>query len=138
MIQRIQTLWLFLAALVAALLFYFDFYKMSAAGLDISNNYVAIILTGLTILLSLYTIFMFKKRSLQLNLIWLNVLVNIGLLVWLFLSIGKAKDSLVPGTVTGHYWIGAFLPLVTIILLFIARAGVRKDEKLIKSLNRLR
>lgn len=138
MIQRIQTLWLFLAALVAALLFYFDFYKMPSGGLDISNNYVAIILTGLTILLSLYTIFMFKKRSLQLNLIWLNLLVNIGLLVWLFLSISKAKDSLVPGTAAGHYWIGAFIPLVIIILLFIARAGIRKDEKLIKSLNRLR
>ncbi len=137
MIQRIQSIWLLLAALVAASLFYFDYYHLPGGDLSISNNYLAIILTGLSVLLSLYTLFMFKKRPLQLNLIWLNLLVNVGLLVWLFVSINDTKNKLT-GTDEGSYWIGSFIPVVTIILLFMARAGIRKDEKLIKSLNRLR
>jgi len=138
MIQRIQSVWLLLAAIVAAMLFYFDYYRLPHGNLSISNNYLAIILTGLSIVLSFYTLFSFKKRSLQNQLIWLNMLVNVGLLAWLFVSINNAKGSLADAIDEGSFWIGSFIPVITIILLFMARAGVRKDEKLIKSLDRLR
>jgi hypothetical protein len=40
---------------------------------------------------------------------------------------------------TQNYWmIGAILPILMVILLFLAYRGIRKDEKLIKSLDRLR
>lgn len=139
MIQRIQSLWLLLAAIVAALLFYFGYYKTPAASLTLLNsNYIGAILDGLSVLLSVYTIFMFKKRNLQLNLIWLNILANIGLLVCIFLKINDTHSLTGTANTNGTFAIGAFIPIVTLILLFVARAGIRKDEKLIKSLNRLR
>lgn len=138
MIQRIQHLWLLIAALVAASLFYFNYYHFSTGGINIKDNYVAIILTGISVLLSLYTIFMFKNRKLQGNLIWLNIFTNIALLAWLFVSISNAKSEGVHATDGGTFSFGAFIPVITLVFLFIARSGVRKDEKLIKSLNRLR
>lgn len=138
MIQRIQSVWLLLAALVAALLFYFDYYHLPGSNLSISNNYLAIVLTGLSVLLSLYTLFSYKKRPLQSKLIWLNLLDNVALLAWLFVSINNAKGSIATAMDEGSFWIGSFIPVITIILLFMARAGIRKDEKLVRSLDRLR
>ncbi len=142
MIQRVQHLWLLAAALCAALLFSFGYYKVNNEALTLLNsNYVGVVLTGVSILLSIYTIFMFKKRSLQLSLIWLNLLANIALLVTLFLKMNNTDTMGVGGTASassGTFMLGAFVPVLTIIFLFAARTGIRKDEKLIKSLDRLR
>lgn len=139
MIQRIQTLWLFLAALVMVTLFYFPVYKLSAMQeVTIGNNFLAIILVAFSILLSLLTIFNFKKRKNQVSLCWLNILVCIGLLAWLFYSIDKTRKLPQNINISGYYWIGAFIPLIAIILLFLAKAGIKKDEKLVKSVDRLR
>lgn len=139
MIQRIQTVWLLLAVLVMAGIFYFPIYKFpEGTDLTIGNNYLAIALTGLSIILSLVAIFSFKNRKSQVSLCWVNILVCLALLAWLFYSV-SAGQSLPAGTNTGgYYWVGAFLPLIAVILLFMARGAIRKDEKLIKSMDRLR
>jgi len=139
MIQRIQTLWLFLAALVMATLFYLPIYKFTGGlPLGIGNNFLAITLVALSIILSLWAVFLFKKRKNQIALTWLNILVSVGLLAWLFYSISRATELPQNLNLQGYYWVGAFIPLVTIIFLFLAKAGIRKDEKLVKSLDRLR
>lgn len=139
MIQRIQTLWLFLAALVMATLFYFPVYKFNAMQLvSIGNNFLAIILAALSIALSLLTVFNFKKRKNQISLCWLNMLVCIGLLAWLFYTIDNAQSLPQNSNISGYYRIGAFIPLIVIILLFLAKSGIKKDDKLIKAADRLR
>lgn len=142
MIQRIQTVWLLLAALVMACIFYFPVYQFSATPaqppMTIGNDFVGIILAGISIVLSLVTIFRFKNRKSQSGLTWLNILVTIGLQAWLFFKITNFRSDPANSTLQGYYWIGTFLPLVTIILLFMAKSGIRKDEKLVKSLDRLR
>jgi peptidoglycan/LPS O-acetylase OafA/YrhL len=136
MIQRIQTLWLVLAAIVMALLFYFPVYMINGTAVSIGNNFIAIVLAALSIILSLVTLFSFKKRKNQVILTWLNILVCVLLLGWLFYLIHQNK---IPETLNdGYYWVGAFIPLVDIVLLFLAKRGIRKDEKLVKSLDRLR
>ena len=40
--------------------------------------------------------------------------------------------------VTGSYWIGSVLPIISLVFLIMAIRGIRKDEKLVKSLDRLR
>jgi len=135
MIQRIQSIWLFLAAAVMASLFYLDIYKLAASSIILGNNYIGMILTGISILLSLVTIFRFKNRKSQLSLIWLNLLITICLLAWLFFTISKETE--IAGT-SGSYRLGAFIPVIVLVLLFLARGGIRKDEKLLKSLDRLR
>lgn len=141
MIQRIQSVWLFLAALVMAVIFYFPSYKFSGTSilpLSIGNDFVGIVLASLSIVLSLFTIFRFKNRKNQIALTWLNILLCIALQAWLFVRINNFTSEPANANVAGHYWIGTFLPLATLILLFMAKAGIRKDEKLVKSLDRLR
>lgn len=142
MIQRIQTVWLLLAALVMACIFYFPVYQFKGAPtqlpMTIGNDFVGIILAGISIILSLVTIFRFKNRKSQSGLTWLNILVTIGLQAWLFFKITNFRSDPANSTLQGYYWIGTFLPLVTLILLFMAKSGIRKDEKLVKSLDRLR
>lgn len=140
MIQRIQSVWYFLAALVMLSLFYFPIYKFKTGAfpLKIGNDYLAIILVVLSIILSLVALFSYKKRKNQTSLTWLNILVCIALQVWLFFEIDiyhKLPENI---NLQGYFWIGAFIPLITLVLLFLAKGGVRKDEKLLKSLDRLR
>ena len=141
MIQRIQSIWLFLAALVMASIFYLPTYSFSgtsAASLTIGNDFIAIILASISIILSLVTIFRFKNRKGQTGLTWINILVCIALQAWLFVRINNETSKPEMANIAGHYWIGLFVPLITLVLLFLARGGIRKDEKLVKSLDRLR
>lgn len=137
MIQRIQTIWLFLSAIIIASTLYFNIYKLGDGTLiNLQSNYLAIVLVALSAILSLVALFNFKKRNTQLNMIWLNILVIIGLLVWMFFSIEDAK-----GTISdqgGAFQFGAFVPLISLVFLFMARSGIRKDVKLLKAYDRLR
>jgi protein-S-isoprenylcysteine O-methyltransferase Ste14 len=84
----------------------------------------------------LITIFLFKNRTKQKQLIWVTLLLNavfIGL-VWM-----QVDDFTTANQFTSSvYKIGAGLPIVSIIFLLLALGGIRKDEKLIKSAERLR
>lgn len=138
MIQRIQSLWLFLAAMIMLSLFYFSIYKFRDDGqiISIGNDYLGIILLVGSVILSLVAIFNFKKRKTQISMIWLNILVCVGLQVWLFFEINQLKPENINDA--GYFGVGAFIPLIVIVLLFLAKMGITKDEKLVKSLNRLR
>ena len=140
MIQRIQSVWLFLAAIVMLTLFYFPIYKFKAGNipLQIGNDFLAIILLVASVILSLVALFSFKKRKNQVALTWLNILVCIGLQVWLIFEIGQFRNLPENLNLQGYFWLGTFIPLIVIVLLFLAKGGIRKDEKLLKSLNRLR
>lgn len=137
MIQRIQTLWFFLAALVTASILYFNIYKLADDQmLSMDDNYIGIVLVAVSTILSLVALFSFKKRPLQINLTWLNILVLLGLLVWMYFSIEDAKKTITEQG--GSFRLGAFIPLISIALLWMARMGVKKDMKLLKAYDRLR
>ena len=151
MIQRIQSVWLLLAAIFMSALFYVDVYSVLvpsavdmpakmvndyAAVVSIKNNFLALGLAGASTLLSLVTIFMFKKRKQQVSLTWLNILLCIGLVFWLYIGLNNFWSNYPDNG--GNIWIGLFLPVITVFLLLLALRGLRKDEKLIKSLDRLR
>lgn len=140
MIQRQQTLWLLLATAAAVLTFMFPF----ATGEEIvkktamrqtteiiaGSNFFTLILTIVSIGLSAITIFLFKDRKLQIKLSLLGLLVSIGILVIYILDMKKLITS------TPALW--AILPVVVIISFFMAFRNIRKDEKLVKSLDKLR
>ena len=140
MIQRQQTLWLMLATIAAALSFKFPF----ATGEEIvkntsmkklvemtaGNDFLPLILTIATIVISTITIFMFKERKMQMKLCVLGFLISIGILTVYILKMQK----LISGTPA--LW--ALLPVVVIISYFMAFRNIRKDEKLVKSLDKLR
>lgn len=145
MIQRIQSIWLLLAAIVISLLFLTPIYHLTSGGtqspLIINDDFVAILIAAASVVLSLLTIFLYKKRKNQISLTYLNILVCLGLEFWIYEMIEHKKTALMTidaASATGNYWIGAFLPIIAIIFLFLALKGIKKDEKLIKSLDRLR
>ncbi len=84
--------------------------------------------------LSLVAIFLFKKRQLQFVLGHVNLLVNLYLLgVLIYVS------QTLPGeAAVSEKGIGLFFPIVVVLLLVIANKAIKKDEELVKSVDRLR
>ncbi|MBK6938072.1 MAG: DUF4293 domain-containing protein [Chitinophagaceae bacterium] len=139
MIQRKQTLWLLLATVAAVLTFMFPF----ATGEELikenmkqnteitaGSNFFTLILSIVTIGISAISIFMFKDRKLQLRLCLFGLLIAISILVLYVLEMNKLVTS------TPALW--AILPVVIIVCYFFAFRGIRSDEKLVKSLDKLR
>lgn len=145
MIQRKQTLWLFLVALLNAGVFYFDVYKYHVldAGVDttklirVADNYPLLIIAVIITLLPLVTIFMFNNRKQQMRMIAYSLVAESAFIAASLAQVSKL-DKLTPPPTNGSYWIGAVLPIVAVIFLIMAMLGVRKDDKLVKSMDRLR
>lgn len=145
MIQRIQSLFLLLAAGGLGSLFAVPFARSKKAieesaflqdGLyNLSDHIALMVVFGLTALLALISIFLYRNRKLQLRLIALTligVLAGIALAVVLFMRQGITLDSNIQDG------IGAYLPLAAILFLALAYRFIQKDEKLVRSMDRLR
>ncbi len=142
MIQRIQTIWLLIAATLAFLALQFPFYignKMVdniATPMELTGrsdgNFFALICSVAIALLSLIAIFMFKQRKTQVRMVIVAFLLS---LVNIVLFIMESREFL-PGQ-GGFHLSSAFVFLIPVFLI-LAWRGIYKDEKLIKSLDRLR
>jgi hypothetical protein len=156
MIQRIQTIYLLLALICVALMYAIPFAEISTS----ANNYifnhnglmsgeknmaglpyhiVIAILCGIT----LVTIFLYKKRSLQLKLGRLNFLLHVAFVVILFFDADGAANALMKELPEGEailiaYKAGFYLPVAAIAFLMLANRSIKKDDELIRSLDRLR
>jgi len=146
MIQRIQTLWLALAGAAGLLTYKLPLWKgVLANGTEEKfmgpQSLLLFALIIITCLLSFTAIFLFKNRKNQKQVTLLALLLSIILVALEYFTVESFKTSQQEKGVayTSNYWlIGAVLPILMIILLFLAYRGIRKDEKLIKSLDRLR
>jgi hypothetical protein len=140
MIQRLQSVWLLLAAAAAFCSLRFSFYSgnMVAANgkswvnLTAQTNLLLLILTAGVGIAALIDIFLYKNRKQQSGLAWITFLVSIINLVLYFVQVQK----FVPGE--GRYNLTALFAIIVPVFLFLAIRGIRKDEKLVKSLDRLR
>ena len=143
MIQRIQSLYLILVGIIAGgLTFVFNIWSTANAkvfSLDLfaANSImekIVPILFIISALLAVVTIFMFKDRKLQFVLGRLNILTNLFLLgVLVYLSLTLSGETSV-----SEKGIGMFLPVISIVLLVLANKAIKKDEDLVKSVDRLR
>jgi len=137
MIQRIQTLWLFLAALMCAGLFYFDIYRSGLETIRVNDHYPSLLLAIVITALPLVSIFMYKNRTRQRNMVLISMLLTIGFIALVLMRVTNLNDgSSAPAD--GTYWIGSVLPVIAVVFLVLAIRGIRKDNKLVKSLDRLR
>ena len=136
MIQRVQSVWLLVASIVAFLTLKFSFYSGTYLPDNLyhqlngtENLKVMIPTIGLGVL-TLVTIFMFKNRVTQL---WFSLAAIVLDLVIIFLYYQTVKDF-----TRGDYAITAALHVIIILVLALAMRGINKDEKLIKESNRFR
>ncbi|MDR0365116.1 MAG: DUF4293 domain-containing protein [Bacteroidales bacterium] len=159
MIQRIQSAWLLLAAIASMLLFVLPiatfsiegiaFFKFYTYGLDYADPFTAqlemlyrpfmkysILLAALVAtVIPVLTIFLYKNRSRQMYLSRLTILLNVVLLVVFFLL----SDSFAETTQsTSKYGVACYLPIFSIIMLFLAIRGIKKDENTVRSADRIR
>jgi len=155
MIQRIQTVYLLLVVVLSAvtlfsvqagfvgntdtaqyiLNFKGIFKVLDGVPVFVQNVWALTAMSVLTPLIAFATIFLFKKRFLQIRLLIVNVVLLAGYYGLLFIYLWQA------GKVLDAKWylemVSAF-PLVSIVLTVLAIRAIGKDEALIKSLNRLR
>ena len=136
MIQRIQTLYLLLAAGISAgLIFVFHLWTNNDAikvfALD-DYSYLGMFVGSA--LLSLISIFNFKHRKSQFVMGRLNIILNFILLgIFVYQS-----QTLFGETNVSEKGIGILLPIFSIVCLVLANKAIKKDEDLVKSVDRLR
>lgn len=152
MIQRIQSLYLLLAAAFMSLTLFMPIatfvvdsqtYELTAFSLrcgEISQStiWLGVILVIATAL-PLITIFLFKKRTLQIRLCAVEVVLLIGSLVLVALYYWLTS-RLFEGLVIDHRQFGwaAPMPIVALVLSYLASRAIFKDEVLVRSLDRIR
>ncbi len=85
---------------------------------------------------ALICIFLYKNRKLQFRLSVLGAILSFALLFLEYFVVERLKEN--EGMVSGSYQIGALLPIVMGVFFIMAARGIYKDEKLIKSMDRLR
>lgn len=150
MIQRIQSIFLLLISLITVLCFITPFQLINTYNVcyilnlnisalpDKTNSYIYLpfILNCIILLFTLFSIFLFKKRKLQMRLCSLIAILS-GFLSFFFLSplyiqIKDDHNALV------NYTYSTFLPFVNIVFAFIAKRFIKNDEELVKSADRIR
>ena len=96
------------------------------------------------ILFSAFIIFSFKNRKKQIKLAAFNFLLICTFIVLMFYSFDNAKSFLdlslnnQGAELSTTYGIGMILPLLSLVFNFLAIKGIRKDEELVKSADRIR
>jgi hypothetical protein len=80
---------------------------------------------------------MFKNRKLQLILGRLSYLLILGYFVLLYWWTDQIAGILVPGS-EAAYGAGIYFPVAALAFVFLANRAIKKDEDLVKSLDRLR
>lgn len=155
MIQRIQSLYLLMTSLLSILFLSGSFLTfLNSSGTEITMNFNGIressvagnpqmirnliplsVIILIICILSFIAIFLFKKRKIQLKLtvsVILLAILFIGLMsFYAFWTTGKYQAKLVPG-------FKMFIPLLMLVFGILAYRGIRKDENLVKSYDRLR
>lgn len=155
MLQRIQSILLGLVIVFISVLFFiplarftfgtevFVLHLSGITGSELIQSMVAVntlpllALVGVIDLLTLVTVFLFKKRVLQIKLNRINVLLNTAFIAMLFLFyIQSLQKNFV--WITKDSIIALALPAVNILLLIMASSRIKRDEELVRSADRLR
>lgn len=154
MIQRVQSIYLFLTAIISIILFFAPVFTFSnaSASYDLSLKdafggsgevlkpatllYMAILNTFI-LMDSLICIFMYKKRTLQIKMCMAILIMLILFIVLMFVIPGKVENVQSSDIQKAFQW-ASYLPAVSVILVILAMRGIKKDEALVRSADRIR
>ena len=136
MIQRIQTVFLIIVALMTSVLPFFLNLWLDANGNEIfaQGEVLVSIVFYISGALALYAVFLFKNRKNQFVVNRLNMVLNLFLLgFFVYRSLNLSGETLV-----SEKGIGMLIPVFSIVFLVLANRAIKKDEDLVKSVDRLR
>jgi len=137
MIQRIQTIYLILTFVITGVLsLIFSLWTLEGGKEYFAReNQVYTILFGLSTAITIYSIISFKKRQTQFVANRLNIILNLILLgLFVYHSLNLSGEAVA----VSEKGIGMFLPILAIVFLVLANKAIKKDEDLVKSVDRLR
>lgn len=138
MIQRIQTVYLILTFLITGvLLFFIPLWTLNnGKAFYFMESQLYTVILGLSTMLTIISIISFKKRQNQFVMGRLNIILNLILLgLFVYRSLNLSGETV---NAVSEKGIGMFLPIVAIVLLVLANKAIKKDEDLVKSVDRLR
>ena len=155
MIQRIQSIWFFLAALTLILMLFLPIASKEIAGTESAVyssglfqiitgkagspfkilSFLPLLITNIAIaIICFVNIFNFRKRSFQKRFAIVSIILIIGFAFWCSVYAQK-----LPGGIEGaSFGVGAYLPALAILFVVLGIFGINKDERLIRSAERLR
>jgi hypothetical protein len=135
MLQRIQTLYIILVSICSGVLsFFLPLWTIADKPYNAVDSTEYLILFIASALLAVVAIFQYKSRQTQFVVCRLNIILNLillGLFVYRLLNLSGAYKNAEKG-------IGLILPVISIVLLVLANKAIKKDEALVKSVDRLR
>lgn len=149
MIQRVQTLFLLAIVGLSTILIFKPFEIIK----DFNNVYLVSLMPGclsdimkpaiygpmalnfIIIILTLYTIFKFKRRTKQIKFCQIILVLSTLLIGGMFMfTFAKTENPLAVVDYTKY----AFIPAINIVLAFLARWFIKKDDRLVRSADRIR
>jgi peptidoglycan/LPS O-acetylase OafA/YrhL len=136
MLQRVQTIWMVLAAIAVFLTLKFLFYSGTLIAdnsyhpLLATDNFLILILTSALGTGIIINIFLFKNRKIQMRIIIIAILLEC-LIIFLYVRQTKNYSA-------GNYSLWSALHILIFLFLIFAAQGIYKDSKLIRDSNRLR
>ena len=146
MIQRIQTIFLLLAAGALGSLFALPFATTAEpevkgiftdSAFDLYDNIGLLSLVGLGILAALIAMFSFKSRVRQMRFGYFGVVVSALIPIIAFLYFTSQIEKMDQTQPTADA-LGIIAPFVALVLFLAANYYIKKDEKLVRSMDRLR
>ena len=157
MLQRIQTIFLFLIVVSMAVVLGFPIWEKTGTGpaeiasltalqltytkgisSQITPVYYLAIMALVVAGVSLFTIFKYRNRVLQMGLCAINAIVLTALMGFvLYLTLYKSKEFFNPGD-QGNFRYGFYALVAALIFNMLANRFIRRDEKLVQESNRLR
>lgn len=152
MIQRIQTIFLLLAALFMGATTFFPLFEISFGeiilklfslniGVDYATwgifTWVIFTFAVFTAILPLINIFLYKMRKLQISIALLTAFFIVAYYVIALVSLNIYLDR-IPTSYTLNIQIGIIFPVIALIFDLLAVWKIKKDEKLVRSLDRIR
>lgn len=158
MIQRVQSIYLLLASLAGLMTFFLSYAHFDADGAKVAEyamfgvfnvqsemlemtgpyTFPVWIFGALAAIIPFLAIFLYKNRPLQMRIARLATLINLGYVVYLFFAIDEINQQIFENGLKVLHHAGFYMPVIAIVFCFLAVRGIKKDEALVKSLDRIR
>lgn len=147
MIQRIQSVFLLLASVSAFLLFYFPIwaanisffiYESEVVRFSVWDSFALRALASIIGSISFINIFIFKKRKIQLFIGWLNIALTFAFVATVYFISKQLDFPIARQMITVKLFFGTYLPILIFVFTLLANFFIIRDERKVKSMDRLR
>lgn len=136
MIQRIQSIYLLIVTILSVVICFYPYASINGNPLTYCTSIIYGGLSTVIPLVTLTTIFLFRKRILQLRLCSFACILMLFQAIYMVASFFIAGKGMPEGTCSLFFPV--IVPIINIILTYLAIRGIGKDEAMVRAADRLR